>query len=324
MVDLDPKSLEAAETSLARVADPFTRHLLAFTLWERVKSGKWKVDDFAAAALDWLSTETDKTFLEDLGEILESSRPSRISVARLLEGDSRAKFRSSLHALARKKTESAKPGSDLQRIWFRLALRSLSNADANWALGLATKKTKISGLKIDPDLRWTIALAVARVKSIDPPVLEQFAKDDPSSEGQDRLLEVKAASPDLAGDFAALFTFGKTDPAIPTTKLIRAARAYLSYANPGRIRAWRPTFFASLETVTAKSDESYYRTFAQALFPALCTEDVSVETEGWIRAHPKAPSALRIALEKMAFNERWCAAIRAGREFPLWTAANKK
>lgn len=34
MVNLDPKSLEVAKTSLARIADPFTRHLLAFTLWK--------------------------------------------------------------------------------------------------------------------------------------------------------------------------------------------------------------------------------------------------------------------------------------------------
>lgn len=319
-VNLDPKSLEAAKTSLAKIADPFTRHLLVFTLWEMVKASKWKVDEFATAALGWIAAETNKTLLEDLSTVLENWTHSRSSVARLLEGEARTNFRNALHALARKKTEVSAPGSDLQRIWFKLALRTLADSDAEWALKLATKKGKISGLRIDPDLRWQILISVARVRPIPSDVLELAAKEDPSAEGERRLLEAKAASPDLSGDFAALYALEKSDPSIPTTKLRKSMGSYLSYANPERTKAWRAKYFASLESVAAKSDESYYRSFATSLFPALCHPDVADETTAWITAHPKAPSVLRIALTKMAFGERWCAAIRAGREFPLWTA----
>jgi aminopeptidase N len=319
MANLDPKSLEFAKTSLPRITDPFTRHLVAFTLWEMVKAGKWTVAEFGPAALGWVATETNKPLLDDLTEMLENSRASRISVSRLLEGDARTKFRAELQKLARKKAENASPGSDLQKIWFKLALRTLATEDADWAVKLATKKAKISGLKIDPDLRWEILLAVARVKSIDPEVLAAAEKDDTSSAGQNRLLEVKAASSDLAADFPALFALEKVDPAIPQTRLKKAAGTYLSSTNPDRTVAWRPKFFASLESVAAKSDESYFRAFAQSLYPALCSTDVATETNAWIAAHPKAPTVLRVTLTKMAFSEAWCAAIRAGHEFPLWT-----
>ncbi len=318
-VGLDPKSLEIAKTSLMRITDPFTRHLLAFTLWQAVRAGKWKVEEFANAAMGWISTETNKMLLEDLMGILENERSGRISVARLLEGDERAKFRADLHRVALKKAEFGSPGSDLQRLWFKLAVRTMAPEDTDWALGIATKKKKISGLKIDPDLRWEILIAVSRLKTIDPEIITAAAKDDPSSKGQTHLLEVQAASPDLAGDFPALFALEKIDPAIPTSKLKRAAGSYLTYTSPERIRAWRPKYFASLESVAAKSDESYYRYFASALFPGECSAEVGAETNAWLVAHPKAPSVLRITLTKMAFAENWCAAIRAGREFPLWS-----
>jgi aminopeptidase N len=317
-VNLDPKSLEIAKASAAKISDPFTRHLVIYTLWEMVRSSKWKLDDFATAALGWIATETNKTLLEDLSGMLDSGRSGRISVARLLEGEARTRFRTDLYHLARKKTENAAPGGDLQRIWFELALRTLPESEADWALKLSTKKSKISGLKIDLDLRWQILRAVARVKAIDPAVLDTAAKDDPSSEGQTHLLEVKAASLDAGGDFPALFTLEKTDPTILLAKLRKAAGAYLNYATPERTQAWRPKFFASLESVAAKSDESYSRMFASALFPTLCQTDVGDETTKWLADHPKAPTGLRITLTKMAFSEKWCAAIRAGREFPLW------
>jgi len=324
MVNLDPKSLEMAKASLEKISDPFTRHLVVFTLWEMVKAGKWKVEDFASAAMTWIAGETNKTLLEDLSEILEARRSGRFSVARILDGEARTKFRAELHTLARKRAENGSPGSDAQRIWFKLALRTMTFDDAEWAVKLATKKAKISGLRIDPDLKWQILLAVARVKPVETEVLDAATKEDASAEGQNHLLEVRAASPDLAGDFPALFTFEKTDPAIPTTKIKKAAATYLNYSGTERIQAWRPKFFAALETVAAKSDDSYYRTFASALYPGLCSDEVGNETTAWIAAHPGAPSALRIALTKMAFNDRWCAAIRAGREFPLWTTGPVK
>ncbi len=322
MTNLDPKSLETAKTSLARVADPLTRHQLVFTLWEMVKAGTWKVDEFASAAHGWLASETNKTLLDDLTQMLEN--PRRLSVAKLLTGEARAKFRAEIHAFARRKAEVASPGSDLQRIWYRLALRSISTPEAaDWAVKLAARKAKISGLKMDVDLRWETLIAAAAVKAIDPEVVAAMAKDDPSSEGESHLLELKAASPDLAfpdsAELPALFTLEKSDPAVPPTKLKRAAGTYLHYANAERIAAWRPKFFAGLDAVATKADDMYFRSYAQGLFPASCAVDVADQTTAWLASHAKAPPPLRIALQKMAYLERWCAAIRAGQSFPLWT-----
>ncbi len=318
MVDLDPKSLEAAKTSLSKVSDAFTRHLLAYTLWEMVRAGKWTLSEFAEASAGWLATETNKTLIEDLSDILAHSR--RMSVARLLEGEARAKFLDRIHTLARRKAETSARGSDLQRIWFTLALRTMAPTDAEWALAIHAGKRKLPGLKVDPDLRWDILTTVARVAPIDSATLEAAGKADPSSEGQGRMLEVLSAleTSSVTNELPALFTLEKTDANIPNARLRKAMSTYLSYSRIPRAEAWRPKFFASLSAVAAKSDDSYFRSFAQSLYPSQCSDAVADETTEWLKSNSKAPRTLRIALRKMAFAEKWCAAIRAGRPFPLW------
>jgi aminopeptidase N len=322
--ELDHRSLEAAKTSLSKFSDPFTRHLLAYTLWEMVKAGSWRADEFGKAALTWIAVETNKNLIEDLSDMMANSRNNRISVTRILTGEARAKFSADLFRIARRKAENAQPGSDLQRIWFHLALRTASVADADWMQRIAEKKTKLSGLKLDPNLRWDILLAVARRRAIAPEVLDAAAKDDPSSAGQARLLEVKAATPDLAADFPALFALEKADGIYPNAHLKKAMGGYLNLENEERTKAWRTKFFASLENVAAKADDSYYRSFAQTLYPGVCSAEVAAETTAWLGAHPAAPTPLRVALSKMAFSENWCAAIRAGTPFPLWQSVGLK
>jgi aminopeptidase N len=323
-VELDPKSLETAKTSLAKISDPFTRHLLAFALREMVKAGTWQMDAFANAALEWLKTETNKTLLEDLSEMLASQKVHALSAIRILEGEKRAAFETTLHALARRKAETAAPGSDLQRIWFQLALRSLHDeASADWAMKIYGKSAKISGLKLDLDLRWDILASAARVKAIEAATLEAAKNEDVSSEGQTRALQVKTASADpaVAAEVVPLFTLEKSDPTLTNAKLRKGMSTFLSTRNPARTEAWRPKFFAALETVGAKADESYSTSFARSLFPSLCRAEIADEARDWVESHPKSPRSLRIAVEKMAFAEGWCAAIRAGQPYPLWKDA---
>ncbi len=344
LTELDPKSLSTAKSSLARISDPFTRHLLAFTLWEMVKTGKWTAAEFGAAATEWLAVETNQMLIEDVSEMIAHPRHTRITAARLLEGEARTKLNADLHALARKKTVAARSGSDLQRIWFGAALRTLAPTDAPWALSVYQGKTKIRGLKIDPDLRWDILVSIARVASIERKVLEDAAKEDPSSEGGTRLLAVVAAleNPLSAAPttpqgtplsdpildltparLESLFTLETTDEKIPVAKLRKAMGNYLSLSRPERIQAWTPKYFAALSEVAAKSDDSYFRQFAQALYPGQCSDAIADQTTKWLRSNSNAPRTLRIALRKMAFAEKWCAALRAGRPFPLWQDEEK-
>ncbi len=319
-ISLDPKSLETARTSLARITDPFTRHLLAFTLWEMVKSGQWKAAEFGEAALGWLKAETNKPLLEDLTEILVGFRHTRLSVARILEGEVRTKFLSDAYDLAKKKSETSTPGSDQQRIWFHLALRAMDAAGSNWAMGVYAKKVKISGLKLDADLKWDILTATARVKPIDAEILEKASQEDPTGDGITRLLEVNSAfaTSTVHGELPALFTLEKVDPVLTNSKLKRAMRVYFDYRTASAITEWKPKFFAGLENVGAKADSSYSSGFAQSLYPATCSKETATETDAWVVAHPNAPKTMRIALKKMAFSEGWCAAIRAGEPYPLW------
>lgn len=311
-VELDPKSLETARSSLARITDPFTRHLLVFTLWEMVKAGKWKASEFGEAALAWLRTENSKTLLEDYADILAHPQHSRLSVARILEGEVQKKFLADLHKLARGKAESAQPGSDLQRIWFNLSLRSLSPESGNWALGIHEKKTKVSGLRLDNDLKWDILTAVARVQAIEPALLEKAAKEDPTGDGATRLLQVNAIQDGaIRAGLPALFTMEKADPAISNSKLKKTMGVYFDYRKPEAIRAWKTKYFETLEAIAAKADNSFSSSFARALYPGTCSKEVSSETTAWIAAHPGIPETLRISLTKSAFIEDWCATIRA-------------
>lgn len=319
-VDLDAKSLETVRTSLSRITDPFTRHLLVFTLWEMVKSGKWKVAEFGEAALGWLKTETNKTLFEDLSEILVTDRHTRLSVARILDGPAQTKFLSEVHGLAKRKAETSPPGSDLQRIAFHLALRSLAPENADWALKIYEKKLKISGLKLDSDLKWDILAAIARVQPLEPALLEKATQEDSTRDGVIRLLEVNAIleNSTVHADLPALFAMEKTDPAVSNSNLKKAMKVFLNYRKPEGIQAWKGKYFSSLENVGAKADASYSSTFTQALYPAGCSKETSAETTTWLAAHPGAPKTLRIALAKVAFAEGWCAAIRAGEPYPLW------
>ncbi len=120
-VELDPRSLSAVKTGMARIPDPLQRAMLWSTLWEMVRDAKWSVDRYAGLMLGNIGGEKDFKVAHAVLETAYGRHNSSPSVLNYLlrSPDYPRAEDFSVEDLSTPR----KPGSDFQKLWFTTCQR---------------------------------------------------------------------------------------------------------------------------------------------------------------------------------------------------------
>ncbi|TFG96429.1 MAG: hypothetical protein E4H11_03450, partial [Myxococcales bacterium] len=305
-VTLDPASLAAVRSHIARLDDAMLRQQLWHALWEMVVDGKLAAREYAEAALAQIGSEEDTLVLASVLGNLASAHLGSASALKYLPDSEREVYRERMEAAFLRGFERAPAGSDLQLSWYFALLEVARSPQTLGQLqGLLDGDLEIAGLRIDQDRRWELIGALARAGA--PGVRERIAlelAEDATDSGRKAAIaaEVSLPSAETKAAWRARMEAPDGPERLADAQLREAMRAHHQLGQEELSRLSVDWYFATLPGFAATRDEDLVDSFSAAMFPALCDERIVGRIDALLASGARLPAAaeknLRVARQE--------------------------
>jgi aminopeptidase N len=187
-IRFDNRSIECLKKHIGKIEDSLTRALCWSAAWDMLRDSELATADFIDIALAGIESESEIATLTIIASQLSTavelySNPKKRDSARLKVANAFEKM-----------IANAKAGSDNQLQFVKSFTTFASSAEHNDLLKdfLAGK---LAGLKVDPEMRWSIVIALAERGVMDQAALDQELKLDNTLTGKLSYQTALAARP---------------------------------------------------------------------------------------------------------------------------------
>lgn len=294
-VRFDPRSEATARASLSALQDPMARALCWTALWDAARDGVAPAERYVAAVEKFGPSE------EGIGVLLNVLGNAATAIERYVPASDRAAVRDRFLEVAARELSAAQPGSDHQLAWARTlaATSRQSKGRLDLLRGILDGTTIIDGLSVDPELRWSLWLALAANGQATEAELDAELARDTTASGRAGHATALAARPD-AGVKTAAWDAAVKGTAL-SNQLLSATIAGFTTAPDGLLDPFVEPYFDCLEGVWAERSIEIASRIVRGFYPAgqdldgssPDTHAVIVMTDRWLTGHPDAPRALR-------------------------------
>ena len=273
-VRFDDRSITTLKAHLGKIDDSLTRALCWSAAWDMLRDAEISATDFIDIALAGLAGEDDIATVTIIANQLITavelySSPTKRDSARLKVGNG-------YEAMLR----SAKAGSDHQLQFARNFTSFASSAEHN-DLIKELLDGKLSGLKVDADLRWTFVIALAERGLMDKPALSAELLKDNTLTGQLSHATALAAMP-LAEAKAETWKSITTEEISTSEREAKLAGFMRALHRPLLATYVDPYFDLLLETWGKKSYEVASK-FVSGMYPIYITNQATLDkTINWL------------------------------------------
>jgi aminopeptidase N len=305
---LDPDSLQTALERIADIAEPLPRTLVWSAAWEMTRDAELRARDFVSLVSGGVQAETEVGVAQRLLLQAQTALGSYADPGWAREVGWPA-FADRLLELAR----DAEAGSDHQLAFVNaLCSSALSTRHVVVLADLLDHDTAdlgLTGLSIDPDLRWRIVTALATAGDIDAdgpetPFIDAEVQRDPTAAGKRQGAQASAARPQLAVKEQAWSQVIEDD----TLANITARSVIGGFVEPGQAELLKPfteRYFAAISGVWQRRSSEVAQTVVVGLYPGWDISDDGIAAADRFLADPELPPALRrLVLEGRAGVER--------------------
>jgi aminopeptidase N len=261
-VALDDASLDFVRERLERIDDPLLRQLIWQALWNMVRDQQLRATDYLALAGPKVATERDPELVESTLSTMTAS------VGRYIPEDQKELVAHNSFELAWR-TLNEVGDSDLQIIWARTLINlAITPDDINHCARLADGDLNVTGLTVDQNMRWEIAVrTVAYGLSGATDRVQTERERDPSDRGQRQLLRAEVSVPDVDVKDAAWTRF--LGDGYGSLHLTRAAMGGFHWWSQRDLLAdYTARFFEVIPGVFERSENEFASTYFGGLFPA--------------------------------------------------------
>ncbi|MBU6374904.1 MAG: hypothetical protein KGQ59_02805, partial [Bdellovibrionales bacterium] len=235
------------------------------------------------------------------------------SVSLWMNSAERKSLETKLHQVARQKLLTLPPGSDQQRRWWSVALRTCSEReDAEWISKLLTGKSKIPGLAMEQDRRWEALEAWARVPNRDFEkfllALKQEESADQTDSGKKSALAISAA---MASSESKLAAFERAVSEQVSFSELRALAGSFGRYGSETLYPWlNDRFFAAFPKVLEKKTNEEAATFVSGFFPLSCQEQGSSQLKTLLDQGKGIPASVFRRLQAIQEEQERCIRLR--------------
>ena len=288
---LDPRSLAAAESGLARFADDGVRSGILDILRSMLMDAHLPAQRYLAIVSSLLPGEPS-------GQILDAlSRPIVAVLQTHLPEAARREPAARLHALAA--AELAKPDHTpgLRRIWFRYylgaALAEPARAEVRRLLDGATV---IPNLTLDQDMRWDLVGHLVRFTGEDALVAAESLRDA-TDRGERRALAIRAATPDPGAKRLIWERFCRDRET--SLELLKAGFGGFHQPHQGAVLApYAGAYLDALPAIARDRSMEFAMAFTESLFPEFHDEPAFMaRLDSTLAAGTLPPALVRILQE---------------------------
>jgi aminopeptidase N len=286
-IRFDPRSLATVLTGLARVEDPLARALCWGALWDAMRDGELPAREHVDAVLAGVVGERDPSLVETL---LEQALKAASSFAPPEEQD----------ALIERICEACwlapvDPGSDLQLVRVRAAVRSTTDADR--LRDLLTGTAVPDRLVVDSELRWHVVRRAAVLGELDEAAVDRELAADRTASGQ---LQAEAAVASLPDPVRKQHSWDTLVGGKATNAQVRAIGGGFWQRRQGDLlRPYVDRYLEVLPSLWRDLSPQLAGSLTLHLFPATLVEPDVVERVGALLAQDGLPAGLRrVVLEQ--------------------------
>ncbi|WP_029136653.1 aminopeptidase N [Nakamurella lactea] len=333
-VRLAADALPTLRTHLSTIDSSLSRAIVTSALWNATRDALLPAADYLQLVGAQLRDEPDLGLLRGL------IGNAQIAVERYLPAADRPAARAALLAAIRQRLDAAAAGSELQLLLARSfpAVAATVPAAAPQVRGLLAGSEGLTGLTIDPDLRWQLWQALAAVGSATEAELAAVLAQDNTMSGRTAHLQaVTSRTGRKDSDWARM----TTDSSLTNDQLGAMITGFTQPLGAGERHDFVQPYFAMLIDIWRHRSQVMASMLAEDLFPGgdlrpgtaadgrdnLATSPadgvgpatpmgqhpVLAEAHGWLAAHRDAPNALRrIVIERTDELERALRAQQAG------------
>lgn len=313
-LDLDPLSVATLKKGIQTVNDPFTRGILWDALWEMTRDGKLKIGEYADLVMRVAHKETDlKVLTSILGTLTGRSR-SFGSVLHYLPDQTNpraSELRAKIEDFFWKGLQSARSGSDIQKLWFDGYVRVAHRPEAVARLKkFLSGSQSLPGFKLDQDRRWDI---LVNLNAHSDPEAEKRTDEEKARDRSDKGLKMAISaeairpSVEVKEKWFAKISDPKSQYSLAD---LRQAMGALFPREQIEFRArFGKAFFMKLVELSKSRDSVYLRSYV-SLVPALCTEQSAAEILQFTKSNSGLPATVIKNLRIAAQEDQRCQRVR--------------
>jgi aminopeptidase N len=290
-IRLDDHSLRTLITSIGSFTSSLPAALCWAAAWDMCRDGEMAARDYVRLVLSGVDSVRNISVVQTL--LLQAGQAVRRFTDPAWRGEGLALMASSLRSLL----QSAAPGSDQQLAYTRVfASVATSESDLSLLSGLLSGSTRIEGLTVDTELRWTLLRRlVSRGIHGDADIDAELARDTTDA-GERRAATCRAALPLAANK-------RETWETLASGKLtIAMFRAVLGgFADPDQRELTAPfgsEYFAVVGDVWRDWSSAMAQDFVEGAYAVCPVTQATVDaTDAYLQAGAPPPSLRRLLAE---------------------------
>ena len=278
-IRFDERSIATLKSHLGKIEDALTRALCWSATWDMLRDAEISATDFIDIALSGLAGEDDIATVTIIGNQLASaveiySAPTKRDSARLKVGNAYEQM-----------VKAAAAGSDHQLQYARNFTSFASSAEHN-DLIKELLDGKLSGLKVDADLRWTFVIALAERGLMDKGALAAELLKDNTLTGQLSHATALAALPTAQAKSETWKSITTED--LSTSQREAKIAGFMRALHRPLLSAYVDPYFDLLLETWGKKSYEVASKFVMGMYPTyITTQDTLEKTTTWLNTTGK-------------------------------------
>ncbi|MCC2029110.1 aminopeptidase N [Microbacterium sp. YMB-B2] len=280
---LDARSVDAVEQGLSTL-DPLPRALAWSALWNAARDGELPIKRYLAIVAAHAAAE------ENMGLLAGVIANAAYSIGHYLPEPERSAQRAGWLETTWAALNGAAPGSDAQLSWARAfaAASAFDSSRAGEARGVLDGRGP-EGLRIDPDLRWTLLTALATTGQASAADIDAELERDATASGRTAAVRARAAAPSRSAR-AAAWDAAWDDESLTNDHLSTTIDGVRAGGRRDLIEDRDADYFARILGAWSTRSIELARRLVVGLFPA--SDDLTM-VDAWLAENTDAPGALR-------------------------------
>jgi aminopeptidase N len=289
-IRFDERSRAALSRTLVRLTDPLPRALIWAAAADATRDAEMPARDFVALCAAALPAETQVAVFEDVAQFARAR-----AIARYLPAAEQPAARAVLAGVCRTAMAAAEPGSGAQLAAAREFAR-LAGADDVAQLRAWLDGTGVpDGLRLDPDLRWTMLHRLAVLGAADESDIDAEYHRDRTALGAESAARTRAARPDAEAK-ARAWRLILDDTELSNRQLAATAEGFWQ---PEQIELTRPyvqRYFTEMPAMAQRRTPQVYYSLVSFGFPAFVIEPATLDAGQALLARDDVNPVLRRAV----------------------------
>jgi aminopeptidase N len=287
-IRLDEHSLATALADPRALADSLPRALVLGAAWDMTRDAQLPAGDYVRLVQRAVPGETDSTLLRTLLQQVTVAALSYTAPAH------RAEVVRELTSSLREAAWAAPAGSDAQlQLVSAWASFAHEKCDVDRVRSLLTQDTRLEGLALDQDMRWTLLTSLAAAGAVQQSQIEAEVERDNTATGREKAARALAARPTPEAKQEA-WSAAVEGSELPNAVIASTAQGFGTAHDPELLRPFVERYHEVVEQVWAERTHHIAEVLATGFYPqALADSRLLEATQAWLDAHPHVPSGLR-------------------------------